>query len=145
MFQGIFKGWDVQKKVLHNRCISSPTCSWTFRHLKIDHYIVSKCGELITLWCCVTSHKNRHLSYTTAKTKKLAFIIVLRWAHYEFQSTRWSQSSTPYHISDPFFSLPSHPCLRLSKWTHFPATILHTFLIFITPTACPCHYPANVR
>jgi len=53
---------------------SSPTSSWTFQHLKMDHYTVSKCWIPITVWCGVTSHKYNQLSYTTAKTKKLTLL-----------------------------------------------------------------------
>jgi hypothetical protein len=48
---------------------SSPTPPWTFQQLKMDHYTVSKCWVPITFWCGVTSHKKKHLSYTTTKTK----------------------------------------------------------------------------
>jgi hypothetical protein len=70
---GIFKGWDVQEEL----CTQVGVCRYrdgvtspTFQHLKMNSYTVSKCWKPITLWCGVASHKNQHLSYTTAKTKK---------------------------------------------------------------------------
>jgi hypothetical protein len=72
--------------------------------VKMDHYTVSKCWVPITFWCGLISHNNKHLRYTTAKTKKLASITIFWRAHYESLCTRWA--STKYHIYDPFYYYP---------------------------------------
>jgi hypothetical protein len=113
---------------------SSPTSSWTFQHLKMDHYTVSKCWVPIILWCGVTSHKNKHFNYTTAKTKKLAFIIIFRRAHYKFLHARCA--STSYHTYDPFYYYPPIYVWDCQSGLTSLATIRYIFLTFIMHTAC---------